>query len=88
MNNKSMDRATLLALGAIAALANQPALAQDAQAAASRAEEMETVTVTGSRIRRADYSSDSPVVTVEARALTEEGIEFSSLPPFLTGDTH
>ena len=24
----------------------------------------------------------------EARALTEEGIEFSSLPPFLTGDTH
>jgi hypothetical protein len=24
----------------------------------------------------------------EARELTEEGIEFSSLPPFLTGDTH
>jgi len=24
----------------------------------------------------------------EARALTEEGIDFASLPPFLTGDTH
>jgi hypothetical protein len=24
----------------------------------------------------------------EAQALTEEGIEFASLPPFLTGDTH
>jgi iron complex outermembrane receptor protein len=61
----------MLALGAIAALANHPAAAQDSPA--SGAEEMETVTVTGSRIRRADYVSDSPVVTLDASVLTETG---------------
>lgn len=92
MNKNHRDRATLLALGAIAALANHPALAQEAPAAASRAEEMETVTVTGSRIRRADYSSDSPVVTVESRALTETGSTamehvLNTLPQFVPSVT-
>lgn len=87
MKNKSP--AHLLILGAIAALANEPALAQDA---ASGAEEMETVTVTGSRIRRADYVSDSPVVTVNAAALTETGSTatehlLNTLPQFVPSVT-
>jgi iron complex outermembrane recepter protein len=92
MNIRSMDRATLLTLGAIAALANQPARAQDAQAPATRAEELETVTVTGSRIRRNDYVSDSPVVTVSADALTESGSTatehlLNTLPQFVPSVT-
>jgi iron complex outermembrane receptor protein len=85
-----MSRNTSLALGAIAFLANTPAFAQ--QTAAPAVEEMETVTVTGSRIRRADYVSDSPVVTVSAAALTETGSTaterlLNSLPQFVPSVT-
>jgi outer membrane receptor protein involved in Fe transport len=83
--------AKLLALGAIAALANDPILAQE-NAAPSGAEEIETVTVTGSRIRREDYVSDSPVVTVNAAALTETGSTatehlLNTLPQFVPSVT-
>ena len=71
MTIKLLERGGLLALGAIAAIANTPALAQDGPE--TGAEEIDTVTVTGSRIRRADYVSDSPVVTIDAAALTETG---------------
>lgn len=86
---KNPSPANLLILGAIAALANEPALAQDAT---SGAEEMQTVTVTGSRIRRADYVSDSPVVTVNATALTETGSTatehlLNTLPQFVPSVT-
>ena len=87
MKNKSP--ANLLILGAIAALADNPAAAQDAPASA---EVLETVTVTGSRIRRPDYVSDSPVVTVNAAALTETGSTatehlLNTLPQFVPSVT-
>ena len=83
--NKLLERGSLLALGAIAAMANTPVLAQDR---AAGAEEMETVTVTGSRIRRADFVSDSPVVTVGAATLQETGTTateqlLNALPQFV-----
>lgn len=82
----------LLGLGAIAVIANTPSFGQNAPTPAAGAEEMETVTVTGSRIRRADYVSNSPVVTVEARALTETGSTatehlLNTLPQFVPSVT-
>jgi outer membrane receptor protein involved in Fe transport len=79
---------TLLALGAIAAIHDNPALAQ----APDDAVELETVTVTGSRIRRADYVSDSPVVTVSSSALSETGSTatehlLNTLPQFVPSVT-
>jgi iron complex outermembrane recepter protein len=88
-----MSRKFPLALGAIAFLANSPVPAQaPAPDRAVSAEEMETVTVTGSRIRRNDYVSDSPVVTVDAAALTETGSTaterlLNSLPQFVPSVT-
>ena len=54
----------------------QPVFAQDA----SGGEALSEVVVTGSRIVRRDYNSDSPVVTVSSDALTntsEIGVEQS-----------
>jgi iron complex outermembrane receptor protein len=81
--------ARTLAFGAIAFLANSPVLAQ---ASPSGAEEMDTVTVTGSRIQRPDYVSDSPVVSVNAAALSETGSNatehlLNTLPQFVPSVT-
>jgi len=64
----------------------QPAFAQDAAATDALTE----VVVTGSRIVRRDYNSDSPVVTVSSDALTntsEVGVEQSlnKMPQFVPG---
>jgi outer membrane receptor protein involved in Fe transport len=73
MKTNSRNNPLLAALtGAVSILGAAPALAQDANSAAP-AEEVETVTVTGSRIQRNDYVSDSPVVTVNAAAMSETG---------------
>lgn len=68
------------------------AIAQESAAPAPAAQEIETVTVTGSRIRRNDYVSDSPLVTVSAGALNETGstaVEhlLNSLPQFVPSVT-
>ncbi|MEO8061724.1 MAG: TonB-dependent receptor [Pseudomonadota bacterium] len=74
MKNQNLKNPLLAALtGAAAILAASPALAQEANSSASAPEEIETVTVTGSRIQRNDYVSDSPVVTVNAAAMSETG---------------
>ncbi len=64
----------LLAVVSIAVLALPvvSACAQD-DADATIAEEMETGPVTGSRIRRNDYQSDSPLVIVSAAAIAGTG---------------
>jgi iron complex outermembrane receptor protein len=74
MNNRTFTNPTLAALsGALALVAGTPpAAAQDAQTS-TEPEVVETVVVTGSRIRRADYVSDSPLVTVSASSLSETG---------------
>lgn len=84
---------TLAALGgAIAIAVVQPAASQETQNSDGAAEVIETVTVTGSRIRREDYVSDSPVVTINAAALTETGSTamehlLNTLPQFVPSVT-
>ena len=73
MKIQNLKNPLLAALtGAASILGAAPVLAQDA-ASAAVPEEVETVTVTGSRIQRNDYVSDSPVVTVNAAAMSETG---------------
>jgi len=74
MKNQNLKNPLLAVLaGAASILTAAPALAQEANSAAAPPEEVETVTVTGSRIQRNDYVSDSPVVTVNAAAMSETG---------------
>jgi outer membrane receptor protein involved in Fe transport len=86
----------VLAVGAaLSAGAAPPATAQSAAddpKAGALAQELETVTVTGSRIRRSDYVSDSPTVTVSATAMSETGstaVEhlLNTLPQFVPSVT-
>ena len=63
---KAVRRA--LYIGALAAAGYTPgAIAQDAEA------ELEEITVTGTRIQRQDYSSASPISTVDASQFTNTG---------------
>jgi outer membrane receptor protein involved in Fe transport len=52
------------------ALAETPAVAADSR---DKTEAMETIVVTGSRIVRRDYESDSPIVTVDQSSLAAAG---------------
>src|SRR6266700_7725605 len=52
------------------ALAETPAVAADSR---DKTEAMETIVVTGSRIVRRDYESDSPIVTVDQSTLAAAG---------------
>jgi outer membrane receptor protein involved in Fe transport len=74
--NPQVMRAVNLALmsagAASAALATPKVLAQDTGAAA--AGELEQVVVTGSRIRRVDAETASPVFTLDREAITEQGV--------------
>ena len=57
------------ALVASLALATVPAMAQDGGAA----EQLDTITVTGTRIQRQDYEATSPVATVSAETIRSTG---------------
>src|SRR5688572_14927365 len=88
MSHKNSMNPTLAALGGLLAIASTRAEAQDAPPPRGSPEILETVTVTGSRIRREDYVSDSPTVTVDAAAMSESGstaIEhlLNTLPQFV-----
>ena len=79
------------AVAAVLAATATGVFADDASSSPG-AEELETLTVTGSRIHRNDYVSDSPVVTVSAAAMTETGstaIEhvLNQLPQFVPSIT-
>jgi len=60
-----------LVLGAVAAAGSLPAMAQEQ---AAKAAEIETVTVTGSRIPQPQIESASPVTTVGAEAIQQTGV--------------
>ena len=83
---KSSTRLTALASGIAAVLASYgtPLLAQD--------EELEEITVTGSRILRRDYEASSPIVTINADSFNQVsniGVEsaLNQLPQFVPGGT-
>jgi outer membrane receptor protein involved in Fe transport len=88
MTHKHLALAALSG-AAVLALPGAPAYADEA---AQDAQEIETVTVTGSRIIRNDYESDSPLVTVSAAAMEESGstaVEhlLNALPQFVPSIT-
>jgi len=67
---------TVLLSGAIAGLAVSAALAAAPAADADaqvKAESLEAIVVTGSRISRRDYQSDSPIVTIDQSTLAAAG---------------
>src|ERR1700726_506198 len=68
--------ARTLIVGAIAGLTAFPALADSSSAAADSTEKpanIEPIVVTGSRISRRDYQSDSPIVTIDESTLAAAG---------------
>ena len=89
----SKNRALAALSGAAALTTGIPqAIAQETGDARPQAEILETVTVTGSRIRRDDYLSDSPTVTVNASAMSETGSTsmehlLNTLPQFVPSIT-
>src|ERR1700742_365365 len=66
--------ARLTALAALGLIAT-PALAQNApqDAAAGTNQQLETITVTGSNIRRVDIETSNPVVTIDRAAIQKTG---------------
>jgi iron complex outermembrane receptor protein len=94
MQDKNLKNPLLAVLtGAISLTAiTATAQTQEASDRNTNAQEIETVTVTGSRIRRNDYVSDSPTVTVNASAMNETGstaVEhlLNTLPQFVPSIT-
>jgi outer membrane receptor protein involved in Fe transport len=66
--------ALLMGAAASTTLATHTALAQDRDADAASSS-LETVTVTGSRIKRQDYEASSPVVTIGADVFSQAGTQ-------------
>ncbi|MDR6530196.1 outer membrane receptor protein involved in Fe transport [Caulobacter rhizosphaerae] len=67
-------KTAVYALGAILSMGAGPSLAQTTPApAADQAAMVEEVVVTGSRIARRDYTSDTPIVTVGQQAVAASG---------------
>src|SRR5882724_3300109 len=75
-SNPARVIATLLLTGAMAGPAVSPALADSPTPAAESPEKpanIEAIVVTGSRISRRDYQSDSPIVTIDESTLAAAG---------------
>lgn len=67
-------KTAVYALGAVVSMAASTSLAQTApEPASSQASVVEEVVVTGSRIARRDYTSDTPIVTVGVQAIAASG---------------
>jgi outer membrane receptor protein involved in Fe transport len=66
----AVRRAILLSAIGAAVAASSVAPAQDSAAGAAA---LETVTVTGTRIAKRDADAESPILTVDAEAITESG---------------
>src|SRR5260370_1071375 len=75
-SNPTRVLATLLLTGAMAGLTVSAAFAEDPPPAAEapeKAASIEPIVVTGSRIARRDYQSDSPIATIDESALAAAG---------------
>ncbi|MGA9341720.1 MAG: hypothetical protein WBV61_05235, partial [Rhodanobacteraceae bacterium] len=60
---------TAIALGCLAV----PATAQDAPDQSTQGEKLETITVTGSNIRRVDIETANPVITIDRAQIQQSG---------------
>ena len=77
MSNSSLTNSVRFALAtaSLAQLHSQSALAQEQdKAAASENDSMEEVIVTGSRVRRVDSESASPIITIDQAAIEKTGV--------------
>ena len=86
--NHRPETALLLLSGVAAAF---PAFSQQAPEPEKQAQELDVVTVTGSRVKR-DFASDSPIVSVSTEALTQTGANsieqvLNQLPQFVPSIT-
>ena len=74
-SSNELQRAVRYALyagtSAVVGLTAAPAFAQNAGGEGS--EKLETIVVTGSRIRRVDLETSSPVVTIDKAAIEQSG---------------
>ena len=76
MSNSSLTNSVRFALAtaSLAQLHSQGAMAQEQdKTAASENESMEEVIVTGSRVRRVDAESASPIITIDQAAIEKIG---------------
>ena len=77
MSNSSLTNSVRFALAtaSLAQLHSQNALAQEQdKTSASENESMEEVIVTGSRVRRVDSESASPIITIDQAAIAKTGV--------------
>ena len=78
MSNSSLTNSVRFALAtaSLAQLHSQGAMAQEQdKTAASENESMEEVIVTGSRVRRVDAESASPIITIDQAAIEKTGVQ-------------
>ena len=78
MSNSSLTNSVRFALAtaSLAQLHSQGAMAQEQdKTAASENESMEEVIVTGSRVRRVDAESASPIITIDQAAIEKSGVQ-------------
>jgi outer membrane receptor protein involved in Fe transport len=78
MSNSSLTNSVRFALAtaSLAQLHSQGAVAQEQdKTAASENESMEEVIVTGSRVRRVDAESASPIITIDQAAIEKTGVQ-------------
>ena len=71
---RAVRYALLMGAAASTTFAAQTAIAQESEAVAED-KTLDTVVVTGSRIRRQDYEASSPVVTIGADSFTNAGTQ-------------
>ena len=88
---RDMLLATCASAAVLCALA-QPALAQDAPVAAAEEPEQQSIIVTGSRIQRPDYNSNSPTLSVDEGLLQNSAtaaleVNLNKLPQFVPAQT-
>lgn len=87
LSNSAVFKAALLASGAGAIAFATPAIAQD-----TGAEEEDRIVVTGSRIQRRDFDSNSPIVTIDEGLLEQSSTaaieqNLNKLPQFVPAKT-
>jgi outer membrane receptor protein involved in Fe transport len=77
MSNSSLTNSVRFALAtaSLAQLHSQSALAQEQDQQASESDTMEEVIVTGSRVRRVDAESASPIITIDQAAIEKSGVQ-------------
>lgn len=91
MDRRKRALAALVCTSAIVTALASPALAQDAaETALDQADDNSMIVVTGSRIARRDYSSDSPIVTVNEDFLSSSSAvsldqSLNRMPQFVAG---